>query len=68
MKDLRKELNDTHKPIIVSDDNDRNINGFECKYCRRIIRSKFTEDSVWCNSCQSETIFDKSVRKIILKS
>ena len=64
MKDLRKELNETHKPIIISDDKDGNVNGFECKYCRRIIRGKFTEDSIWCNYCQSETIFDKDTKPV----
>ena len=43
MKDLRKELNETHKPIIISDDNDGKTNGFECKYCHRIIYNKFTD-------------------------
>jgi hypothetical protein len=64
MKDLREELNKTHRPIIISDDKDGNVNGFECKYCHRIIRGKFTEDSIWCNSCQSETIFDKDTKPV----
>ena len=36
-KDLREEINRTHKPVVISDDNDGRTNGFECKYCRRII-------------------------------
>ena len=67
IKDLREELNKTHRPIIISDDKDGNTNGFKCKYCHRIIRGKFTEDSIWCNSCQSETIFDKDT-KLVKKS
>jgi len=67
MKDLRKGLNETHKPIIISDDNDGKTNGFECKWCHRIIYNKFTDDSIWCNSCGSETIFDKDT-KLIKKS
>jgi DNA-directed RNA polymerase subunit RPC12/RpoP len=64
MKDLRKELNETHKPIIISDDSDGKISGFECKWCNRIIRSKFTDDSIWCNSCQSETIIYKDIKPV----
>ena len=45
-KDLREEINKTHRPVVISDDNDRDTNEFECKYCRRIIRGKFTEDSI----------------------
>jgi DNA-directed RNA polymerase subunit RPC12/RpoP len=64
IKDLREEINKTHRPIIISDDSDGNTNEFKCKYCHRIIRSKFTEDSIWCNSCQSETIIDKDTKPV----
>jgi hypothetical protein len=64
IKNLREEINKTHRPIIVSEDNDRKTNEFTCKWCHRIIRGKFTEDSVWCNSCQSETIFDKDTKPV----
>jgi len=52
-----------HKPVIISDDRDGDINGFECKRCGRIIYGKFTDDSVWCNSCSSETII-KDIKPI----
>jgi hypothetical protein len=64
IKDLSEEINKTHRPIIISDDKDGNTNGFECKYCHRIIHGKFTDDSIWCNSCQSETIFDKDTKPV----
>ena len=64
-KDLREEINKTHRPVVISDDNnDGKTNGFECKWCQRIIYNKFTDDSIWCNSCQSETIFDKDTKPI----
>src|SRR5215213_9621721 len=63
-KDLREEINKTHKPVVISDYNDGKTNGFECKYCQRIIYNKFTDDSIWCNSCQSETIFDKDTKPV----
>ena len=56
IKDLSEEINKTHRPIIISDDKDGNTNRFECKYCHHIIRGKFTDDSIWCNSCQSEKV------------
>jgi hypothetical protein len=64
MKDLREEINKTHRPIIISDDKDGNTNEFTCKWCNRIIRSKFTADSIWCNSCQSETIIGKDTKPV----
>jgi hypothetical protein len=65
-KDLREEVNKTHRPIVISTDdyNNKDTNGFECKWCRRIIYTKFTNDSIWCNSCQSETIFTKDTKPI----
>ena len=64
-KDLREEVNKTHRPVVISDNNnDGRTNGFECKYCQRIIYNKFTDDSIWCNSCQSETIFDKDTKPV----
>jgi hypothetical protein len=64
-KDLKEEVNKTHKPVVISDyNNDGRTNGFECKWCQRIIYNKFTDDSIWCNSCQSETIFDKDTKPV----
>jgi hypothetical protein len=64
-KDLKEEVNKMHKPVVISDyNNDRSVNGFECKWCQRIVYNKFTDDSIWCNNCQSETIFDKDTKPI----
>src|SRR5215216_2638373 len=67
IKDLKEEWNRTHIPITISDDEDKDkdgdINGFECKWCNRIIYGKFTDDSIWCNSCNSETLL-KDIKPI----
>jgi hypothetical protein len=53
-----------HKPIIISDDSNGDINGFSCKRCNRTIYGKFTDDSIWCNSCSCETIIGKDTKPI----
>jgi hypothetical protein len=63
--DIRKDFNEKNKPVVISDnDSKEKGNGFECQYCHRIIYTKFTDDSIWCNSCNAETIFEKDTKPV----
>src|SRR5215217_1575921 len=64
IKNIGEKFMKEHKPVVLSDDSDGNINGFTCKWCNRTIYIKLTDDSIWCNSCQSETIIDKDIKPV----
>jgi DNA-directed RNA polymerase subunit RPC12/RpoP len=64
IKNLKDELNRTHKPIILSYDKDKIVE-YECKWCNRIIRAKLSEDSIFCVHCQSEIYLDNNTHKAL---
>jgi len=64
IRNLKDELNRTHKPIILSYDKDKIVE-YECKWCNRIIRAKLSEDSIFCVHCQSEIYLDNNTHKAL---